>query len=183
MCPVTRWQARGPHTSDGYLRQERHGIIVALSGYFSDQVFGSIFQQLLFDGIAAHKPTRQTHTMSTGLPGSTTPRAAGVLVLGRGWKALHVLGACLNTVAKATSPVSSPLPHRVPCLRDCGPFCPLPLQPPPRKVLLGPPEGPHTEHPTPQRRQPGEHAHTVTCTRNGGPRLLPRTLLYTMLPS
>lgn len=53
------WQPypRTPHTR--YLCQERREVVISLCSHFSDQVFGPIFQQFLFDGIAAHKPTNR----------------------------------------------------------------------------------------------------------------------------
>lgn len=44
---------------DGPLCQERREVVISLCSHFSDQVFGPIFQQFLFDGIAAHKPTNR----------------------------------------------------------------------------------------------------------------------------
>lgn len=60
----------GP-TETRYLRQEGHGIVVPLRGHLSDQVFGAVFQQLLFNGIATHKPSNKTDTRdSRGRRGS-----------------------------------------------------------------------------------------------------------------
>lgn len=50
-----------PPRARRYLREERHGVVVSLSSHFSDQIFGSIFQQLLLNGIATHEPTNQIH--------------------------------------------------------------------------------------------------------------------------
>lgn len=49
-----------------YLRQERRGVVISLRGHFSDQVFGPILQQFLFNGIAAHQPTNKAQTYRPG---------------------------------------------------------------------------------------------------------------------
>lgn len=76
----------GPEQSTcGYLCQEGHGVVVSLRGHLSDQVFGAVFQQFLFNGIATHKPTNKTQTHSdsqvTGAQGTPSGlrREGGVL--------------------------------------------------------------------------------------------------------
>lgn len=129
-CVATPPPGPRPPRGRRYLREERHGVVVSLSSHFSDQIFGSIFQQFLFNGIATHEPTNQIHTRQLS---SREPRTARV-------------PRCLDHPAEqhlrgmACQPHSALLPSFVWC-----PEVTMPVPPPARQE--GGPHATHAGHP------------------------------------